>query len=172
MIKFLKIAVGLLLLLFVLFLGVGLLSSSFEYENRITIERTPEQVWTVFTDQERMGDWLDGFVRIENLSGNPMEVGSRWKLVFDMDGEVVELIEEMTVIEPNRRFAFNLETDPFSGTTDVRLTPSGEHTELVATSTVIGRNIFMRAFMRIMKGYFEKQAQKSYDKLKVLAEAS
>jgi len=170
--KILKIAAGILLILILAFLAVGLFSPEFAYENSVTIDRPPEQVWKVFTDQDRMGDWLEGLERVENLGGQPLQVGSRWKLVFLQDGEQVEVIEQVTAVKPDEFYAFDIETDPFAGNVEIRFEPLPPgQTLLTATTTVNGRTLLWRSVLRLSKGMLADQSQKSYEKLKQLAES-
>jgi uncharacterized protein YndB with AHSA1/START domain len=165
-------AVGVIIvLLIVVVVGVGLAVPEFEYENRITIDRPAEVVWPTFTDASRMKEWLADMVSAEVISGKHLEVGSRWKFVFDSEGERVEVIEQVTAVEPNARYAFDMETEPFTGNTDIRLVPQGAKTELVATTKVVGRNVAFAALMRVFRGSMIEQSQKSYDALKRAVES-
>ena len=171
--KALKIILGILLIVVLAFFAVGLFASEVTYQNTVTIDRSPEQVWEVFHQSEKLGSWLDGFERIENLSGNKLEVGSRWKLFFDQDGEKIEIVEQVTAVKTNELYAFDLETDPFLGATEILLEPlEAGQTRLTAKTRINGRNLFWRSLMRLSKGYMIDQSQQSYDKLKQVVESS
>jgi hypothetical protein len=118
-----------------------------------------------------MKEWLADLVSAEVVSGKHLEVGSRWKFVFETEGERVELIEQVTAVEGNARYAFDMETDPFTGNTDIRLVGDGGKTEMVATTRVVGRNVAFKALMRMFRGSMIEQSQKSYEALKRVVEA-
>lgn len=169
--KFLLLLLGLLALLILTILGVGLASESVEYENSVTIDRPPAAVWAVFSDADRMKDWMIGLERFENISGEHLEVGSRWRFVFLEDGKEIEVTETVTAVEENRRFAFDLDAEPFQGHTEVTLVPEGTGTRLTAANTVRGKGLLWRAVMRLSTAIFESRGQEHYSKLKTLIES-
>jgi uncharacterized protein YndB with AHSA1/START domain len=170
--KALKILLGIVVLGVIALLGVGLATPEFEYENEVVIDKPVATVWAVFTDESRMKDWLFGLVKVENLAGKPLEVGSRWRLEFEVDGEEVIVDETVTAVEPNRRYAFDATTDVFTGPTEITFTELDGRTKVSARSRVVGGNVFLRAFLRMAKSMMVEQSQKSYDALKRVCEAT
>lgn len=164
--KVLFVLLGLVVVLFLVVLVAGLAAESVEYENRIVIERPAEEVWAVFTDASRMKEWMDDLDTIENLSGNHLEVGSRWRLLFGED----ELLETVTAVEPGKRYAFDMETEVFLGDTDVRLVAKDGGTELISTTRVVGNNVLLRGMFAFMKRSFVGRTQEQYERLKARVE--
>ncbi|MFG0315972.1 MAG: SRPBCC family protein [Planctomycetota bacterium JB042] len=168
--KFSLVLLGLIAVFLVGFLGLGLASESIEYRNEIVIDRPPEEVWAVFSDPDRAKSWMTGLERIENLSGEHLQVGSRWKLVFLEGGEEIEVLETVTAVEPNRRFAFDLDAEPMLGHTEVRFEPEGEGTRLVATNEMRAKGLIWRAVFRLSRTMFQARSQEQYALLKARIE--
>jgi uncharacterized protein YndB with AHSA1/START domain len=125
-----------------------------------TVERvlkaSPEKVWQMWTTRQGLERWWgpDGFsVQVSHLD---LRVGGRLELV--MKTEVPEIVEHLkaagqspsnllrctyTVVEPNRRLAYETSVDfvpgvpPYSATTLVELTPVPEGTRLAVTNDVM-----------------------------------
>jgi len=168
----LKIILGVLVVLILAFVGIGLMSSRRVLANEVELAEPIDEVWNAFTDESRMGEWMEGLQRTENISGDPLTVGSRWKLVFVEGDKEMEVIEEVTACRPNEVYSFKVETDPFVGTTEIRFTPSENGTKLVSTSTMEGRNLIWCGLLGLMKGTIAERNQASFDNLKRMIEAS
>lgn len=169
--KVLKILAALLLPFAVTFLVIGMLSREFTYDNTVTIDRPVDHVWRVFTDVSRMKDWLLGLQGVEHLSGTPLAVGGRSKLVFVEGGEEIEVIETVTAVAPGELYVFDQEADPFTGSTEIRFTPRNGHTDLSARTTMRGRNVLWCAVLRLCTGMMTQHSDDCYAALKRIAEA-
>lgn len=170
--KILKILAVVAGILVVGFFGIGLAFPTLTVDYTFTIDKPVDHTWKVFTDVARMPEWMDDLQEVQNLAGNHLEVGSRWKLVFLQKGETIEVIEEVTACKPPELYAFDMETEPFTGATEIRLRAEGAKTEFTATSTFSGRNLVWRSILGVMKGTMADQMQVSYEKLKSVVEAT
>ena len=166
--KWVGIIVGVLI---VGFLAIGVITPDFSYHNSVTVNAPVEKAYSVFTDESKMSEWLTGLQRIENVSGAPLEAGSKWKLVFDEGGRTIEVLEEVTAVDPNQRFAFNIDTEPFAGTVDIRFAAIDSTTcKIDATSTVDGKNMVWKSVLALSKSMMTDRAQEQYGLLKRLIE--
>lgn len=156
----------------ILFVGFGLLKSSFQYTNAVTINASKEEVWSVLTDPNQAQDWIETLDKKEILEGELNAIGSKSKLYFSsaQGDKPVTIVEEITAFEPNRRFTFDMSTEIFTGSTDISLKTKAGKTELTAVHTVSGKAVYWRSLLFLMKGNLAKQNQLSYDKLKLLLE--
>ena len=104
MIKLIPGITGLGLALFAALGGCASVRSS----TATDIDRPVETAWTVFADQDRLGEWLDGLGDLPWVSTGP-EVGRVHRLTLGEDGETMVLEQCVTEIEPGRSFAFTLD---------------------------------------------------------------
>ena len=109
--KAFKFILGILVFLVLAFLTLGMLNPVLEYESRTQVEASVEHTFAVFNNPDRIGEWQEGFKSIENISGGDNKVGSKWRLIFEEDGEVMEIIEEVLAFEENELFAFTMDSD-------------------------------------------------------------
>ena len=80
--------IGVVVVLFLIFLSIGLMFPSFSYTSKVEVHSTVEHSWEIFTDERYMKEWFPGFQRMEKISGEPLTVGSKWKLITKEDGKI------------------------------------------------------------------------------------
>lgn len=171
--KALKITGIVLAVLIVVYFSLGIITPSYSYSSQVIIERPIAHTWKVFTDPDNTGKWLEGFKSIETIEGEPMTVGSKFRIVFLQDGEEFEMLETMTAIDENERFAFDLETEVHTGSVDIRFSElDSMQTEITAVTVSEGKNLFMKSMFVLMKGYFQSMSDQQYAKLKEVIEAT
>lgn len=170
--KILKVILGIVVGLVVVFFAVGIFAPSFTYENKVEVNAPVEKAWAIFTDESRMGDWLTGFQSIETINGNPGEVGSKYRMVFVENGEEMVITEEVTAYRENELFAFTLDADPLISDVEVKFTGNDERTEIIATNLVEGKNLVWKSLLRLMKSMLANRGQEQYDKLKEIIESA
>ena len=158
-------------LLVVVFLAVGLVTPEFSYESKVTVNAPAEFAFEVFMDGSKMKEWISSLESIENISGAEREIGSKWKLTFDENGEKIEILETATAYEPNKRYAFDVETEPFLGNIDIRFTAlDSMTTEIKAVSFMSGKNILWKSVLALSKSTIEERSQEQYETLKNVIE--
>ena len=170
--KIVKLIVSLAAGLFLAFALIGLFVPQVEFNSTIDIGAPVDEVYAVYTDEALMGQWITGFVSIENISGAPLEVGSRWRLVFDDErGGEIEMIEEVTVVEPMQRFAFVSESDDVFMEDEARFFSDGVGgTRIEGTSVLRGRTWYMRSLLPLIKGSIQQRQDEDLERLRELIE--
>lgn len=170
--KILKFVLGAVIGFAIVFFSVGIFAPSFTYENKVEVNAPVEKAWAIFTDESRMGDWLTGFQSIETISGNPGEVGCKYRVVFIENGEEMVMTEEVTAFQENEIFAFTLDADPLISDVEVKFTGDESKTEIIATNHVEGKNLLWKSTLRLMKFMIANRGQEQYDKLKEIIESA
>ncbi len=151
-------------------LALGISKPEISIHSSTVIQRSPEVVWKVFTDTARTPEWMTGLKSMKTISGAHLEPGSRHKLVFNEGGDLVELEEVVTAVEPNKLYAFDSSMNRLTGTTVVRLTPKDGGTELSFESVYRGRTLWWRSMMAVMQPVISKTDEEYLLKLKALIE--
>lgn len=164
--KFLFVVLGLVVLLLLGVVIAGMTTDVIEYENRVVIDRPVEQVWAAFTDVSRLEQWMTDLDTIENVSGEHLEVGSQWRLVFDED----VLHETVTAVEPPNRYAFDMRTNVFEGDTDVSLAAVDGGTELTSSTRVVGSNPLLHGMFVFMESSFHDRTQEQFERFAAIVE--
>jgi len=169
--KALKILGGILLVVILAFFLIGVVKPTTSYQNTVTINRPAEVVWQVFTDVEKMDRWLAGMQSIETLEGEPMAEGSRYRLIFDMEGEEIAITEEVTEVREPELFAFTLESQPLTSQVEITFTALDSSTTRVDAHTLSeGNGMFWKPIITLSASVMQQQSQISYEQLKTLVE--
>lgn len=170
--KVLKVIGSIILLLILAMFLIGLISPKATYENTVIINEPVEEVWEVFTDYGKLDQWLFGMKRIERIQGEPLTQGSRFNLIFDIDGEQFEITEEVMRVEPYELFAFNMKSNPLNSQVAIHFTSSDSgKTQVNAVTTAEGNGFFWKPIISFSGSMMQQQSQLSYEKLKELVES-
>ncbi len=168
----LKWVVGILALLLVAFFMVGVFVPTFTYESRISVNKPAAHAFAVFIDENKTADWMTGFKSIEIISGNRGEVGSKYKLAIEENGELMEMEETITKFKENELFASKLINDVMFADVEITFVESHGQTTITASNLVEGRNWIWKSLLGLFKGNISNQSQEIYENLKQLIEAT
>ena len=83
-----------------------------QHEMTIHINRPVEEVFTFVADHKNLHSWQSGLVESEQLTEEPLRVGSRFREVRRTGPGNSEIQAEITAFEPDRRFATKTLTKP------------------------------------------------------------
>lgn len=170
--KAFKIIGGIILLLILAMFLIGLISPKASYENNITINAPVEEVWQVFTDPGKLRQWLYGVTQVEKVQGEPLTHGSKFRLIFEIEGHQFSITEEVTGFEPPELFAFSMESRTLNSEVDITFTPIDSTTTLLDANTVAeGNGIFWKPVVSFSGSMMKHQSQISYENLKMLVES-
>ena len=169
---FFGLVIGIPLIVGGCFMGFAATVDEFTYTTHVQVGRPIAEVWEVMQDAEKLPEWLEGLESIELVSGGHLEVGSVWLLRFEMDGRPFEMRETVTACGPPNLYAFDADSDFFSGHTEIRLSEAGDFTNINTTNSMAGKNALFRAVFYIQRGMIEEQAEGNFTKLKDLIESS
>ena len=151
------------------FLSLGLIHPSFTYSNTITVDSSVEEAFAAFTDESRAGEWLIGYKGYDILEGEPHKPGSIFLMKFEVDENTMEFTETLTAFKQNEEFSFDMETEYFNGSVEVKV--SGSHPCIIEATTVTsGSNVFYCSMFYLMQSALKDQSQKNYDLLKDMIE--
>lgn len=162
---------GILAALFVLLLVVvAWMIPETRYTTEVTIDRPIDEVWEKLCDEELTTEWIVNLTEFERLSGEPLEVGTTYRLVFDQNGTPFEMNEEVVAIRAKEMLALRLDNPIVTTDMVLRLEDlNGTRTRITTDNGVRGKHVF-RFFMPAMKQQMIDEQATSYDEFKVLCE--
>ena len=166
--RFIQIVTGLLLIFF----SIGLFLPEFSYQSSITVNRSAEDAFTVFTDTSKAKDWLPGFKGFETIKGEPTQVGSQWYLIVEHEGKTMKMIETLKEFEANKLYRFDLDNEVMVADVTITFTEQGQQTHIDATTLVKGKGLLWKSLLPLAKSSMAEQDQLAYNKLKKLIENS
>jgi uncharacterized protein YndB with AHSA1/START domain len=139
-----------------------------QHEVTIHINRPVEQVFTFLADTKNLRTWQSGLVENEQLTEGPLRVGSRFREVRRTGPRNSEIQAEMTVFEPNKRFATKTLTKP-QVTVSYTFDEENGGTRLTHKFVMITSG-FMRLLEPLIAGSMKKDSDSDFEKLKHILE--
>src|SRR5438045_6415897 len=95
----------------------------------------PEFVFALWTDLERMGEWVSGVTRVTDVSGPVHRVGTTYVVHFGPMKSRTEVLE----VDPPRRFVSRFGNWLLRGRSSATFEPDGDGTRVVQEFETIGR---------------------------------
>lgn len=121
---------------------------------KAVIQSDIETVWKAVTETERYHTWRSDVSKTET-------VNDRQFIEYTQDGYPTTFT--VTLIEPYRRWEFDIENSNMKGHWIGNFTAEGKETVVEFTETVIAKKIFMKPFV---KAYLKKQQERFIADLK------
>jgi uncharacterized protein YndB with AHSA1/START domain len=114
-----------------------------EYRFSILIRATPERVFDVFTDLDRMPEWVGGVTRVTDRTGPVDRPGTRYTVRFGRLRSPTEVLD----VERPRRIRTRFGNLILRGQSDVTFAQEGDGTRL--TQTFRTRGVVSAIFARL-----------------------
>ena len=150
---------------------IGVFIPAVSYQTQIVVNKPVNHSFLIFTNVNRMADWIPGFKEIETIKSIPGHIGSKYRLVFESVGQEIEMIEEMIAYKENELFAFTLSNEVIFSEVEISFHAiSANETEIIAQTNAKGQNWFWRSVFPFFKSYFQEQTEQQYDTLKQIIE--
>lgn len=105
------------------------------YEFNIHVDAPPEQVFALWTNLGRMGEWVGGVTGVTDLSGPIDRVGTTYTVHFGPVKSPTEILE----VDRPRRFATRFGSFILRGRSSATFEPEGDGTRVTQTFETVGR---------------------------------
>ncbi len=140
------------------------------YTVEVTINLARDRVIELFDNTENLKQWQDGLQSFEHISGEPGQVGAKSKLLFNMNGREIEMIETITNRNLPREFSGTYEAKGVFNSIENHFYEQGaDKTRWVAENEFKFSGIMMIISL-FMRGSFRKQTLKTMEAFKTFAE--
>lgn len=142
-----------------------------EFQTKIKIDKPINQVYSSFTNIEKMKSWLSGFQSVEILSGKPNEIGSQYKLTITENGKEIVMYEKVTALTENEEFAFTMEHDAMTSHSRVRFVPLNNHsTEILIAVEIHGKGLVWKLVVPTIISTIKNRQENDLKKFKTMIE--
>ena len=164
--KILKYTLAIIAILVLVFLLLGIIKSEVAYDNEIMVDKPIAESWAVSQDEEKLGDWLDGFQKIEHVSGTPNTVGAVSDVYFIDNGEEMIIRETITEIVPNESVTMTFTNDFMDMDYTLRMSSVEGKTKISSSTTAVGNGMFSKSLMALMSSAIKGQEETNLANLK------
>ena len=164
--KYLKYILGILAVLLIGFFLLGLIKSELSYECEIMVDKPLAESWAVSQDEEKMSDWLEGFQKVEHISGTPGTVGSISDVYFITDEQEMVIRETITEIVPNESISMIFESDFMNMDYKLVMDSLNKKTKISTNTIVKGNGLFSKSLIALMEDSMKEQEETNLSHLK------
>jgi uncharacterized membrane protein len=137
----------------------------------IRIDCPVEHAWQTFKNVELMPEWVQGFLSLETIEGEPESAGSKHRLLFQEGKRQIEMIQTVVAFDPNERFVFTAATKGMRNACETTFAADGEGTIIRSSNQFIADGFFFKLMMPLMRGAITKRIEADFGRFKKLAEA-
>jgi uncharacterized membrane protein len=169
--KALKIIVVTILVLFLGFLSIGLISGKQEYEAEVLINKPVSDVFYWFNNHEKLSEWLHEVKSFEVINETENKIGSTYKMIIDSEGKEMELHETLTGFKENEMVEMLFEIGEMNKNNLFQFINDDGNTKLTARYTVEANNIFTKSMFFFFTGMFKQIDTENLNKFKAFVEA-
>ena len=151
--------------MFLVFLSIGLLFPSYEYQSSIVVNASPEKCWSIYHDTKKMAEWLEGFESLTLKNGETLSEGSTYEMVITDDGHRMVMSEKIIEVNAPTKISFELNNDvlrsefsfSFEGTTSTTITSHYK---------ITGNSILWKSVLFLSKSYMASSADEQLEGLR------
>lgn len=161
--KTIKIILGIIITLTVVFFATGLVVKETKYSAEVEINKPVAEVFAQFEDPTSLQKWMPELKSITPISENPGKIGSTYKLVVENNGEKMEMTERIKAYVPNEKMTFQFDSDQMIKIDDFTFVANGNTTKLIQNCTVKSNSYMMACLFPWFKGTFQKNEFRLYE---------
>jgi uncharacterized protein YndB with AHSA1/START domain len=100
----------------------------YEFEGRIFINRSPQDVFNVVTDMSKQPLWQTTVDSVEWDADNPLDVGSTATFITKVLGRKIEMEIQVMAYDPPHQFTWKTLNGPYPTEVTAKFEPQGEGT--------------------------------------------
>ena len=168
--KVLKIIIGILLMLALVFLATGIFVKETSYSVSTTVNKPVEEVFKTFNDNTVITQWIPSVKSFEAIEEKEGKVGSTYKLTVDDKGNSFEMVETITEFEENKIVGLEFDAQGMLKTDKITFMTDGENTIITNEAVCKGTNFLLKCMFPYFKPVFKKADQENLDNFKAYIE--
>lgn len=168
--KAVKIILGIVTLLIILFFSTGLLVKETSYQVSVEISKPLPEVFAAFNDQQQMSLWLPEVKSVKPINVNPGIVGSEYEMTVDNNGQTVVMKEKVLAYVLNEKVTLYFEANDMLKTDDFSFKELNGVTTILKDVKCKSESYIMSCMFPYLKGYFTEMDQKYLDNFKEFIE--
>ncbi|MCH3883091.1 MULTISPECIES: SRPBCC family protein [Tenacibaculum] len=168
--KVIKIILGIIIALTVVFLATGLVVKETKYTAEIEVNKPIEEVFALFDNPEALKDWMPEVQSIKPIEVRAGKIGSSYKMLIESQGQTMEMTEKIMSHVLNEKMTFQFDSDQMIKTDDFNFIANGNKTKIVQHCTVEAKSYIMSCMFPYFKSALQTQSVSYMNRFKELAE--
>ena len=168
--KILKIVLGIIGVVAVIFLATGLIVKETTYEVSTTIDKPIEQVFTAFNDHTKLQEWIPNIKSFDPIDEKERKVGSTYKMIVDEKGKNFEMKETIIEYVKNEKIGLEFDAQGMFKTDAITFVSEGNKTIITNRSICKGTTYLLKCTFPYFKSMFKSTDQTYLENFKAFVE--
>ena len=116
--KTVKIILGIITALTIVFFATGLFVKETNYTAQVSVNKSIEEVFKTFNNQENLKNWIPEIKSFDVITENPGRTGSTYKMVVENQGQEITMTEKIMAYVPNEKVTIFFDAENMLKTDD------------------------------------------------------
>ncbi|PQJ82037.1 SRPBCC family protein [Polaribacter glomeratus] len=168
--KTIKIILGIITAIVVVFFATGLLIKETSYTTQVTVNKPVKEVFETFSNSENIKEWIPEIKSFEVINENIGKIGSSYKMVIENQGQEIAMTQKVIAYVKNEKLTLFFDAENMLKRDDYIFTEKEGNTIITLNTSCQSESFLMACMFPYFKGTFEKQDQSYLNNLKAFIE--
>ena len=168
--KTIKIILGIITALVLVFFATGLLVKETNYKAQVSVNEPLAEVFTTFNNTENVKNWIPEIKTVETINENVGKTGSSYKIVLDNQGQEITMTEKVVAYVPNEKVTLFFDAENMLKKDDYVFTENNGVTTITLNSSCRSDSYIMACMFPYFKSTFQDQDQAYLNNFKTYIE--
>lgn len=168
--KTIKIILGTITALVLVFFATGLLVKETNYKAQVSVNESLTEVFTTFNNTENVKNWILEIKTVETINENVGKTGSSYKIVLDNQGQEITMTEKVVAYVPNEKVTLFFDAENMLKKDDYVFTENNGVTTITLNSSCRSDSYIMACMFPYFKSTFQDQDQAYLNNFKTYIE--
>ncbi|MGG8496572.1 SRPBCC family protein [Tenacibaculum sp. TC6] len=168
--KTVKIILGVIIALSVVFFATGLIIQELNYTSKVTIDKPVEEVFSLFNNDENLPKWIPEIKSVKSIQKQEGVVGSTYAVAVESQGQEIILEEKIMAYEPNKNIKLFFKGGGMLKTDDYHFESENQKTTITLITQCKSSSFILGCMLPYVKGKLAAQDQQYLTNFKQFAE--
>jgi len=150
------------------FFAKGLMTPSISYDSSVVVDKSAKESWAVMSDQTKMSQWINGFIKTELISGEENTIGAKSNVTIDDNGQEQVIEETITKYKLHELMGMKFSMGFMDMDYEIHFDEADGKTTITSKSTPMGNGIIAKSMISFMTGMMQAQEDENMNNLKQL----
>ena len=168
--KTIKIILGIITAIVVIFLATGLLIKETSYTTQVSVNKSVETVFETFNNSENIKNWIPELKSFDVIKENIGKTGSVYKMVVENQGQEIVMTQKIIAFVKNEKVTLFFDAENMLKRDDYIFVEKNGITTITLNSSCQSESYLMACMFPFFKGTFQEQDQTYLNNFKAFAE--
>jgi len=168
--KTIKIILGIITGIVVVFLATGLLIKETSYITRVSVNKPVEEVFKTFNNSDKIKNWIPEIKSLTVVKENVGKTGNIYKIVVENQGQEIVMTKKVIAYIQNEKVTLFFDAENMLKRDDYVFTEKDGITNITLNASCRSESYLMACMFPYFKGTFKDQDQTYLNNFKAFVE--